>query len=410
MGLKAAVRSLTRPTRLARLTGPAPVDENGLAIAPVDAVGHDHLWWLDRMVRSDNQLVERMTLVFHDWFATLGPKVSIQRLMIDQSNLFRRNCFGSFLTLFTKVTVDPAMLISLDGQKNRRGKPNENYAREMMELFSLGARRGYTEIDIRQMARAMTGWTHHYTDQLGPFDFHFKPGFHDYGRKKIFGKYGHFNWQDGPALCVKNPEHPSFFVNKLWSYFISVTPDDSTREELIGLYLDSGFMIRPVLEAILMSQAFYDDDPMVKPPAVYLASMLRARGRGVDTTAWIKLSERAGQRLFKPPDVSGWDDSRWLDTARMQARWEMANEVLKPSVSKLEKPYPATETTVQAVQRALRAWANPKPDQGELDELTDFADRTAALADAPGEHSNFRKLRQAGLQQLIGVGSGMVMM
>jgi uncharacterized protein (DUF1800 family) len=410
MGLTAAVHSLTRPSGKARLRGPAPVDEHGLAIAPVDAVGHDHLWWLDRMVRSDQQLVERMTLIFHDWFATLGPKVSIQRLMLDQSNLFRRNCFGSFLTLFTKITVDPAMLISLDGQKNRRGKPNENYGREMMELFSLGARRGYTEIDIREMARAMTGWTHKYTDQLGPYDFRFEPKLHDFGRKTIFGKTGRWSWRDGPVLCVKNPEHPSFFVNKLWSYFVSTPPDDSTRQELIDIYLKSKLKIRPVVEAILMSENFYGDAPMVKPPAVYLASMLRARGRGIDTTVWIKLSDRAGQRLFRPPDVSGWDDSRWLDTARMQARWEMVNEVLKPSLRKLEKPYPKSETTDQSIQRALDAWAGPLPDQGELGELRGFAERTAALADAPGEYSSFRKLRQAGLQQLIGVGSGMVMM
>jgi len=410
MGLKKAVRSLTRPSGKATLSGPAPVDQNGLAIAPADVVGHDHLWWLDRMVRSDQPLVERMALIFHDWFATLGPKVSNQRLMLDQSELFRRYCFGSFLTLFTRVTVNPAMLITLDGHKNRRGRPNENYAREMMELFSLGARRGYTEIDVREMARTLTGWTNTYSSQFGPYDFHFEPKLHDFGRKTVLGHRGKWGWRDGPRLCVENRMHPSFFVKKLWSYFISRPPDAATRKELERIYKHSGWEIRPVLEAILTSRDFYEDDPMVKPPTVYLASMLRARKRGIDTTAWVRLSERAGQLLFSPPDVSGWDDSRWLDTARMQARWEMTNQVIKPAVGELPRPYPSGETTSAAVSQAVRAWGNPPVDQGELAEMNAFADRTAALADQPGEYSNFRRLRQAGLQQLIGVSSGMVMM
>ncbi|OJU94366.1 MAG: hypothetical protein BGO23_02860 [Solirubrobacterales bacterium 67-14] len=410
MGLRGAVHSLTRPTGKARLSGPTPVDQNGLAIAPADAAGHDHLWWLDRMVRSDQQLVERMALIFHDWFATLGPKVANQRLMLDQSNLFRGNCFGSFLTLFTRVTVNPAMLITLDGQKNRRGRPNENYAREMMELFSLGARRGYTEGDVRQMARALTGWTNRYSDQLGVYDFHFEPKLHDFGRKVVFGKAGKWGWRDAPRLCVQNPKHPSFFVKKLWSYFVSRPPKKATRQRLERIYRKSGWKIRPVVEAILLSPEFYEDDPMVKPPAVYLASMLRARRRGIDTTAWVRLCERAGQRLFNPPDVAGWDDSHWLDTARMQARWEMTNAVIRPAVAALARPYPPTETTGVAVEKAIASWNNPDLEQGELDEMADFAERTAALANQPGEYSNFRRLRQAGLQQLVGVSSGMVMM
>jgi uncharacterized protein (DUF1800 family) len=410
MGLKEAVHSLTRPSGKAGLAGPAPVDQNGLPIAPVDAVGHDHLWWLDRMVRSDQQLVERMTLIFHDWFATLGPKVSNQRLMLDQSDLFRHNCFGSFLTLFTRVTVNPAMLITLDGQKNRRGKPNENYAREMMELFSLGARRGYTEHDVREMARCLTGWTNRYSPQYGVFDFRFEPRLHDFGRKKVLGRSGKWGWRDGPRLCVENRMHPSFFVRKLWSYFVSRPPDPVTRKELQVLYRKSGWKIRPVIEAILLSRAFYEDEPMVKPPVVYLASMLRARKRGIDTTAWVRLCERAGQRLFNPPDVAGWDDSRWLDTARMQARWEMTNEVIKPAVGRLARPYPSGESTADAVAKAIAGWGDPVLEPGELTELADFAERTAALADQPREHSSFRRLRQAGLQQLVGVSSGMVMM
>ncbi len=156
MGLVGAVQSLTRPSGAAALHGPAPVDDDNNPIAPADSYGHDHLWFLDRMVRTDQPLVERMALVFHDWFATSNAGVSRQQQMIDQSNLFRSACFGSFLDLFKAVTVDPAMLQWLNGAENTKQAPNENYGREMMELFSLGADRGaYTEDDIREQARAL---------------------------------------------------------------------------------------------------------------------------------------------------------------------------------------------------------------------------------------------------------------
>ena len=141
-GSLGAVQSLTRPSGAAVLHGPAPVDDDGNPLAPADAWGHDHLWWLDRMVRSDQPLVERMALVLHDWFATSNANVSKTQQMIDQSNLFRARCFGSFLDLFKAVTVDPAMLQWLNGNENYKWAPNENYGREMMELFSLGADRG----------------------------------------------------------------------------------------------------------------------------------------------------------------------------------------------------------------------------------------------------------------------------
>ncbi len=353
LGMDAAVKSLTRPQGRAKLKGAPPVDQNGLAIAPVDVSGHDHLWWLDRMVRSDQPTVERMTLVFHDWFSTSRRGVTLQRHTLNQSNLFRENCFGSFLNLFTKVTVDPAMLSWLNGNRNAKGHPNENYAREMMELFSLGAKRGYTERDIRQMARALTGWTNSSSPERGAYNFRFAPKRHDNGMKKIFGRRGRWGWRDAPRLCVENPEHPSFFVAKLWSYFIDPPPDPETEAALIRKYRDSGWRIRPVLEAILRHPDFYETGPMVKPPAVYLASMLRARQLTIDTDIWVRLCYAAGQQLFVPPDVSGWDDDAWLDTARLRARWEMVNRTIRRDAIALEKPYSNEETAEQAVDRAL---------------------------------------------------------
>ncbi len=156
--LEEVVYGLTRPSGPAVLSGPQPTDDEGNALEPADAWGEDHCWWLDRMIRSNQQLVERMTFIWHDWFANSNEKVNNQQMMLDQNNLFRENALGNFHSLFLALTTNPAMLVFLDGIYNDKHEPNENYAREMMELFSLGADRGaYTEDDVREMARALTG-------------------------------------------------------------------------------------------------------------------------------------------------------------------------------------------------------------------------------------------------------------
>src|SRR6266566_6670386 len=170
LGLDGAVRALANPGR-EQLVGPAPKDEKGRPLAPYDAWGHDHVWWLDRMVRTSRPLVERMALVWHDWFATSNASVDSQRLMLNQNELFRLHGLGSFDDLLLDVTKDPAMLLFLNGTDNSKSSPNENYGREMMELFTLGAGRGYSERDVREQARALTGFRNDWSDSKGPVNF-----------------------------------------------------------------------------------------------------------------------------------------------------------------------------------------------------------------------------------------------
>ena len=411
LGLTTAVQSLTRPSGTATLQGPAPVDENNLPIAPTHAWGHDHVWWLDRMRRSDQPLVERMTLVFHDWFATSADDVSRAQQMIDQNNLFRSRWAGSFLELARAVTIDPAMLQFLSGSSNSKWSPNENYARELMELFTLGADRGaYTERDIREAARALTGWRNDWSDGLGAHNFRFDPTHHDTGTKTIFGRTGNWGWQDVPLLCVENPLHASFFVEKLWSYFIPTPPDTETRDGLIGIYESSGRQVRPVLESILMHPDFYEGPPMVKPPVVHLVSMLRALGRYIDTDAWSWICQPTGQFLFHPPNVSGWDDERWLDTSRMRARWNMVHWVLrKTSVNPWNNTYSKTETPEEALARAKSTWGGVTLMPEHEAELLAFARTAQSRATATWQHSPYRGLRQNALLQLIGVSADVML-
>jgi uncharacterized protein (DUF1800 family) len=339
LGLTGAVHSLTRPGR-SKLVGPAPHDGKHNPLAPGDAWGHDHLWWLDRMVRTTTPLVERMTLIWHDWFATSNDSVGSVKLMLEQNNLFRANALGSFSDLLVKVTTDPAMLIFLNGIDSTAAAPNENYGRELMELFTLGADRsgGYTEQDVRDQARALTGWRADWSDADGGFvNFRFDKRRHDNKAKAIFGQTGAFDWQDSCRLVLKHPNHPSFFVTKLWSYFVPTAPDAATRSALVKLYVNGKHEVRPVVEAILRHPAFYTSAPMVKPPVVYAAGILRAIGRGIDTEDWVWLCAEAGQQLFYPPNVAGWDDSRWLDTAKFRGRWNIANWAMMASSRDPEK-------------------------------------------------------------------------
>ena len=402
LGLTGAVHALTYPDG-ERLVGPAPTDDKGRPLAPYDAWGHDHVWWLDRMVRTSRPLVERMTLVWHDWFATSDAGVDSQRLMLNQNQLLREHALGAFPELLAEVTKDPAMLLFLNGTDNSKRSPNENYGREMLELFTLGAGRGYTESDVRENARALTGFRNDWRRGVGSVNFRYEPTAHDTGTKTIFHHAGRFTWKDSVRLASTHPSHPSFFVRKLWSYFVPVPADDATERALEHLYVSSGRKIKPVVAAILKHPALYEGPRMVKSPAVFNAGLLRRLGRGVDTTAYAWLGAMAGQRLFSPPNVGGWDDSRWLDTATWRGRWWIATYVLKPYAldpGKATQPFDPQAL----VDGALQFWNKPALGEATHTALLTFA--KAALADAKQtawKRKQYAVMTQNALRHLIAV-------
>jgi uncharacterized protein (DUF1800 family) len=405
LGLDGAVHALTNPGR-EQLVGPVPHDDKGRPLAPYDAWGHDHAWWLDRMVRTSRPLVERMALVWHDWFATSNAGVGSQRLMLNQNQLFREHGLGGFHDLLLSVTRDPAMLLWLNGSDNSRFSPNENYAREMMELFTLGAGRGYTETDVREQARALTGFRNDWKQGVGDVNFRYDPKWHDTGAKTIFRKHGAFTWRDSVRLAVAHPDHPSFFVRKLWSYFIAGTPDGATQHTLERLYVSTHYEIRPVVTAILKHPALYDGGRLVKPPAVYTAGLLRRLGRGIDTTAWSWIGQMAGQQLFYPPNVAGWDDSRWLDTATWRGRWWTAQYVLRPYAldpGKASQPFDAN----QLLAGALGFWRHPELTTATQSALLAFAKAALGDANAAWKRKQYAVMTQNALRQLIAVSPDM---
>jgi uncharacterized protein (DUF1800 family) len=272
-----------------------------------------------------------------------------------------------------------------------------------MELFTLGADRGaYTEPDVRELARALTGWDSDWSAELGLHNFRFVLNRHDQTNKTVFGQSGNWDWEDAAAMCVGHALHPSFFVEKLWSYFIPTPPSAGDRQALEGLYVSSGHQVRPVLEAILLHPDLHTGARMVKPPVVLLAGLMRRLRQPVAGDHWTWYSDNAGQRLFYPPDVSGWDDSRWLDTSTIRGRFDMIASLLSDLVltGAALDDYDATETAEAAVA-AARAWCgDPDLTPECVASLTTFAG--AALQGAAGwQLETYRGLRQNALRHLI---------
>ena len=406
LGLERAVAALMNPAGGASLQGPEPSGDFlvGGRFAPEDRWGHGHLEWLDRCVRSTDQLGERMTLVLHDWIA-ISVTGTGQRQMRGSIEKLRAGWRGSFRQLMLDMTVDPAMLEWLSGLDNTKWSPNENYARELMELFCLGADRGaYTEADVRALARALTGWTASWSEAEGMHDYRWERTRWDAKEKVFFAgtpheKRGNFDWRDTVNAVIDHPLHASFVALKLWAAFIPTPPTPATLAELEALYRSSGERLAPLVEAILRHPDLYNGPTVTKAPVTYVAGLLRARRRGIDDESWTWLCDSAGQRLWEPPNVAGWNDKAWLNTTTYQARWWAASNCVRQDELDEDSYRGSTETPQAAVERALAWWGNPvlTPEhRAALDGLASDA-TTAAYW---GEHVR-KTMRQLALRMLV---------
>jgi uncharacterized protein (DUF1800 family) len=342
-----------------------------------------------------------MALLWHDWFGVSDDNVGQYTLMARHVELFRQQGRGSFRTLSRAVMEDGAMLVRLNGVGNQRHRPNENFARELMELFTLGPDRGaYTERDIREAARGLTGYEGDFRQPNGWQSFWFDPQWHDATDKEIFGVVDDYDPDDVVEATVRHRLHPSFFVLKLWSAFVATPIPADQRIALERLYVERDYAVLPVVEAILKHPAVYEGAPLVKQPIVYAAGMLRAVGAGIESIGWTGFGANAGQRLFYPPNIAGWREDRWLDTSTLHARWTLAHLALKNRSLDANSPYPASETPEAAVAMALRFWDDPPLHGDTIDVLVAAARRMAALE--PGLESAARNaLRQQVLRHLL---------
>jgi uncharacterized protein (DUF1800 family) len=280
--------------------------------------------WLTRMLRTARPLEEKMTLFWHDHFATGNAKVGRPQAMYDQNTLFRANALGNFRTLLQGVSRDPAMLRWLDSNANRKASPNENFARELMELFTMGEG-NYTELDVREAARAFTGW---FVNRQEGFAFNFNRNQHDAGAKTILGRTGNWDGGDVIDILLEQPATAQFMATKLFTFFVHDHPAPSTINRLADTFRGSGYEVRELVRAILHSPELSSDEAyhaLVKSPAEHVVGTMKTLGIDEVGSAPLGLLNRMGMALFNPPSVAGWAwGAAWINTATLLERLNAA--------------------------------------------------------------------------------------
>jgi uncharacterized protein (DUF1800 family) len=292
-------------------------------------------WWLQRMAHGPRPLQEKLTLFWHGHFATSVEKVRDSYLMWRQNELFRRLASGNWLQMLIEVGKDPAMLVWLDQAQSRKEHPNENFAREVMELFALGEGH-YTEKDITEGARALTGWSYDRVTQK----FVERPSWHDEGAKTIFGQTGNFGPEDFLEMIVAHPQASRFIVGKLWLFFAGEPASEALVEALASLFRQSGNNFKPVLRTIFQSEEFYAPGTIrnqVKSPVQWLVGTVRMLERDLPPQlVSVNLLRTLGQDLFAPPNVKGWDGGlSWITTNNLLARYNEAALLVQGDTSML---------------------------------------------------------------------------
>ncbi|HLJ11205.1 MAG TPA: DUF1800 domain-containing protein [Planctomycetaceae bacterium] len=286
--------------------------------------------WLYRMLYSPHPLRERLTLFWHNHFATSNAKVRSLRLIQQQNETLRRHALGRFDALLAEMTIDPAMLIWLDSDTNKKNAPNENYAREVMELFSLGVGH-YTEKDIQEAARALTGWK--VVDDRATFD----PAQFDDSDKTVFGQTGRWTSGDVVRQCLSQRACAQFLVRKLFRELVSETavPSDALLEPLAAGFRARNYDIAWLVGTMLRSNAFFSAAAIrqkVKSPCDFLLGMVLALEGRPSLTQLAQFCDQLGQSLLYPPSVKGWDGGpAWINSSTLLKRQNLAFELTRGS-------------------------------------------------------------------------------
>ena len=322
--------------------------------------------WLYRMATTNSALQEKMTLFWHGIFATGYNKVSHGKALSDQTRMFRHHAMGSLRTMLVELSRDPAMIIWLDNQDNHKGAINENFGRELLELFSMGVG-NYTEDDVKECARAFTGWTianRQYMEMRSQRDsdwpygriswhFEFHPDDHDFGEKTFLGETGNFDGEDIVDIICRQPATARFIARHLYSFFVADEPpvpewpytpprDPEAIETLVQAYFDNDYQIGPVLRVLFNSDFFKSADvryTKVKSPVELVAGVLRLTGEfdrpRYEILERFNQASYMGQILNNPPSVEGWHQGTdWLDSGTLVERINFASQ----QIGDVDKP------------------------------------------------------------------------
>lgn len=298
------------------------------------------LWWYQQILNTKNPLQEKMTVFWHNHFTSDLRKV-FPPYMLKQNQIFRKHGMGNFKKLLQEIMHDPAIHIYLDNTKNKKQKPNENLARELLELFTLGEGSHYSEQDIKNIAKALTGYRIDFNTQ----NLVFKKRQHDSSFVKIFDTNGSYSIDGVIKLIMAHPNTAKFITEKLWMEFISDTPDQKEIERISIKFRDSGYEIKELIKELLHSDSFWDKNnfnSLVKSPFDLFTSTINLFQ--IDDTKIYKipaLLSKSGQKLFYPPDVRGWrGGTYWLTTELIIARKKMLKKYIKQVIKTNKKKNP----------------------------------------------------------------------
>lgn len=293
-------------------------------------------WWLHRLHASENRLLEKLTLLWHNHFATSNEKVASVPLMLAQNELLRREALGNFRRVLHGIAQDVAMLVWLDSNANRKRHPNENFARELMELFSLGVG-NYTERDIQEAARAFTGW------HVRNAEFWMNSIQHDTGSKTVFGQTGNFDGGEVVELCLKHEACPRFLAFKLLRQFVKQQPSAEQVAALAARIRHHDFEWRPILRELFASELFFaveHRNSQIKSPIELVLGALRTLDAKPQLQNVAKQCAELGQSPFEPPTVKGWDGGRlWISSTTLIQRANFATTLLRtPQLGAISLP------------------------------------------------------------------------
>ena len=343
-------------------------------------------WWVEEMIATDQPLVERMTLFWHGHFTSSLAKVRYPSSLFRQNALFRREALGNYATLLKAVARDPAMLIYLDGRGSVARQPNENFARELLELFTLGEGH-YGEADIKAAARAFTGWS--VDRESGQFVDH--PARHDDGQKTFLGKSGRFGGDEILAILLAQPRTAELIVEKLWREFVSMRPDPAEVGRLAAAFRQGGYEIRPLLRELFLSAAFRDRatrGALIKSPVDLVVGSVHVLGLPVpEKTGLVRMLQGLGQVPFDPPNVKGWAGGEsWISTYTLLLRQQFLRRMIEA-------------TTVAPMEAGMRMANRPNRRADRREQLPAVESKMAMEPPRPVEG---RSLRNAGNEVRLG--------
>ncbi|MCB9217954.1 MAG: DUF1800 domain-containing protein [Ignavibacteriales bacterium] len=329
-------------------------------------------WWYNLMLTQGHSLREKMVLFWHNHFVSEISVVDSPQLMYHQNKLFREFAFGNFKELTKQVSINPAMLIYLDNTKNRKEDPNENYARELMELFTLGIG-NYSENDIVEAAKALTGW------QVEGLESYFNEERFDDSVKNFLGKSGNFNYTDIIEIIFQKPEAANFLCEKLYKEFIFIEPDQDIINQLAEIFRSNNYELKPVLSALFKSEHFQSSDfigAKIKSPIEFIIPLIRQfRIINPEYEYLRDIADDIGQTLFSPPNVAGWEgDKTWISTNTLPARNIFSDRIINTSHSDLKileyaRTFDSSENAIQFVHDVAEVFFSYKLTENRIEYL-----------------------------------------